>query len=350
MFKQITGILASLFFASVAYGAHTVDDDLTVTGTSTQPGVPNTSAVSDCEAETGGLIGDFCIDTDDQSLFMCTTATCEGAGWVAQGGGSGTERWDPFMAPASADASGLDDEFTGSLDLATKWTLFDPGNSINRTNPVNLTSPKRVSFDWGAAAVTISGIVQPYDEADADTHFITHVVWQGFSGSWTSNFQADLWGGMIIMEDVTNLATTDFIFVGYNLSVADDLANSPVVLTIAAWNFDDYTDAAPAVILSTSQATTDNALGGGAFFRLKRDVTNNKWRCDWSLDGRGWTTIAAFDMDTDTTFSTFTSVGIGGARRVGYQDATEFSFFRAKTGGDKNGVKEMVPAGNLGVE
>jgi hypothetical protein len=69
-------------------GATTVDD-LTATGTSDLVGVPNTSAVSDCEAETGGVVGDFCVDTDDQALFMCTTATCEGAGWVAQGGGGG---------------------------------------------------------------------------------------------------------------------------------------------------------------------------------------------------------------------------------------------------------------------
>jgi hypothetical protein len=97
------------------------------------------------------------------------------------------------------------------------------------------------------------------------------------------------------------------------------------------------------------QQSQDHAMAGGIFLRIKWDFETQSLRTDWSRDGRGWNTFSDVDIDAgDTTMTDFNGIGIGSARRAGFLDAVDFSFFRAKTGANQHGVKQPLPAGEVG--
>lgn len=62
---------------------------------------------SDCTAETGGVISELCVDSDDGSVFTClpSSGDCDTAGeWVAVGGGGGGTVWTSIHFPSPSSA------------------------------------------------------------------------------------------------------------------------------------------------------------------------------------------------------------------------------------------------------
>jgi hypothetical protein len=47
-----------------------------------QMGSPNRTVASDCKVEIGGVDGEECFQTDNGRYFVCSEATCDGAGWT----------------------------------------------------------------------------------------------------------------------------------------------------------------------------------------------------------------------------------------------------------------------------
>jgi len=298
--------------------------------------------------------GNVIVNDVDTIKVTDYTLTDDGGGTVsiATGGSfstitaaSGSGRWDPLMPPAVADSSGLDDEFEGTLDISTKWTVFDPDAALSSPPHTN-GPPKRMTLDFGTNQYDIVGITQPYSETDGDIHLVTHVMPQHSNQLWSGDYNHDHWAGMFLIQDTGAPTTTNILFFGINM-FSGPAALDEVRWDLGCWEFDDREDTTPSK-KEISQTTSDHAFAGGTFLRLKWDGTNNAIRADWSKDGRGWNTFADIDIDTDTTMTSFNAVGLCGSRRDGFMDRVEFSFFRADSSGNIHGIGEPMPAGELG--
>ena len=90
--------------------------------------------VADCSAETGGVQDELCIETADESLWYCSTATCEGAGWVLTGGGTGDaplpvcEYWEN-PNPSGEQYNGFFGHFFEARTVLEMWCRVEGGTS-----------------------------------------------------------------------------------------------------------------------------------------------------------------------------------------------------------------------------
>ena len=91
-------VLIALFvcIASIAFAHDKPTGSLESAGGANSPKYTH---ATDCTAVTGAVQGDYCWEIDNDQLYACDTATCNGAGWIAAGGSAGTSYLDNGSGP-----------------------------------------------------------------------------------------------------------------------------------------------------------------------------------------------------------------------------------------------------------
>lgn len=98
--------------------------------------IASARTATDCTTQTGAVKNEICRDTDDNSLWQCSTATCEGAGWVSVGGGVGGSGDITAVGPGYSSGSAFTD---GAVSTGT--TMFIWEGTTSNSNELSIISP-----------------------------------------------------------------------------------------------------------------------------------------------------------------------------------------------------------------
>lgn len=209
--------------------------------------------------------------------------------------------WSPDAAPATP--SGYDDEFDDENFDTSLWTDFDPGGTLTKAE---IAAGLKLT---GTSAGNVEGIYQEAP-AGAEWSIITKVAWLHEQAD-------DLKAGLLLLEDVANLATSDLIY------YAHYRGGGGTGFQVEEFsNYNSYTG-------------THVNFGGDKMstaFYLRLRATGTTWYFDWSTDGLGW-------MDKWSMARVFTPQGFGLCIKVNTDDAVPiFTFFRYSTDVDDTDI------------
>lgn len=202
------------------------------------------TAATDCTAETGGVLGEICAELDDNAFYVCETAPCNGTGWVAYGGSTAT----------------ILDQAAGEVDLrydpAANVYYFDEDDSDTRTDGDH-SVPNQVFYaiDYQQGATTTGGIEEAINAACTAGGGIVEVPRGTTNTTGTINLDCDYLilqghgaGSSISFGTVTTgiLMTGDNVLVR-NLEVRAAAANAANVgidmdndaATVSGWHLQD---------------------------------------------------------------------------------------------------------------
>jgi len=199
--------------------------------------------------------------------------------------------WTPEAAPASPSA--YDDEFCDQSFNTELWTDYDVPGTLNK----NEVEAGLVLT--GTSGADVQGIYQDVPSSEGWS-IITRV-------SWLHEQANDLKAGLLLLEDVNNLATSDCLY------FAHYRGSSGMGFQVEEFNhYNSYK--------ATHQNFVSDRMETSFFLRLRAASTS--WFFDYSMDGLGW-------MNKWSMARTFTPEGFGLCVKVDTASAKPiFQFFR----------------------